>query len=107
MDINTALAFSGLGVAAVATSVLGFRRLQLSRAKHRSLAGHSRMARRMARFVPFYEYDETRFFCSDGAGPDVATQRRDGFMRLAATFASKFPETTRQTADIARRVSDL
>ena len=109
MDIDsTALAFSGLGIAAFATSVFGLRRrLQLSRAKHRSLAGHSRMARRMARFVPFYEYDESRFFCSDGAGPEIATRRRDGFMRLATQFAAKFPETTRQTAEIARRVSDL
>jgi glutamate-1-semialdehyde 2,1-aminomutase len=109
MDIDgIALAFSGLGTAALATSVMGLRRrLQLSRAKHRSLAGHSRMARRMARFVPFYDYDESRFFCSDGAPDEVATQRRDGFTRLAAQFAAKFPETTRQTADIARRISDL
>ena len=50
MDISgTALAFSGLGTAALATSVLTLRRrLQLSRAKHPSLTGHSRMARRMA-----------------------------------------------------------
>ncbi len=108
MDISgTALGFSGLGVAALATSVLGLRRLQLSRAKHRSLAGHSRMARRMARFVPFYEYDESRFFCSDGAGSEVAARRRAGFRRLAARFQTKFPETTRQTAEIARRISDL
>jgi glutamate-1-semialdehyde 2,1-aminomutase len=109
MDISgTALAFSGLGAAALATSVFSLRRrLQLSRAKHRSLAGHARISRRLARFVPFYAYDESRFFCSDGAPDDVAAQRRDGFMRLAALFATKYPETTRQTADIARRISDL
>jgi glutamate-1-semialdehyde 2,1-aminomutase len=109
MDISgTALAFSGLGAAALATSVFSLqRRLQLSRAKHRSLAGHARISRRLARFVPFYAYDENRFFCSDGAPTDVAGQRRDGFMRLAALFEAKFPETTRQTAEIARRISDL
>jgi glutamate-1-semialdehyde 2,1-aminomutase len=109
MDFDgTALAFSGLGAAALATSVLTLRRrLQLSRAKHRSLAGHARIARRMARFVPFYAYDESRFFCSDGAGPDIAARRRDGFMRLAALYQCRFPETTRQTAEIARRISDL
>ena len=59
MDIDTALAFSGLGAAALATSVLSLRRrLWLSRAKHPSLAGHVRIARRMARFVPFYEGGE-------------------------------------------------
>jgi glutamate-1-semialdehyde 2,1-aminomutase len=109
MDFSgTALAFSGLGAAALATSVLGLRRrLQLSRAKHRSLTGHARIARRMARFVPFYAYDESRFFCSDGAPADIAAQRRVAFMRLAALFDAKFPETMRQTADIARRISDL
>ena len=40
-------------------------RLQLSLAKHRSLAGHSRMARRFASWVPFYEYDEANFFGVD------------------------------------------
>ncbi len=30
-------------------------RLRLSAAKHRSLTGHSRMARRFAALVPFYE----------------------------------------------------
>ena len=34
-------------------------RLQLSRAKHRSLTGHARMARRFASLVPFYEYGDT------------------------------------------------
>ena len=36
-------------------------RLQLSRAKHRSLTGHARMSRRLASLVPFYEYDEEPF----------------------------------------------
>ena len=27
-----------------------------------SLAGHSRMAKRVARLIPFYEYDEAQFF---------------------------------------------
>ena len=30
-------------------------RLQLSRAKHRSLAGHSRLSRRLACWLPFYD----------------------------------------------------
>jgi len=30
-------------------------RLELSRAKHRSLSGHSKMSRRVARLLPFYE----------------------------------------------------
>ncbi len=41
---STALAFSGLGAAALATSLVKLkRRLELSKAKHRSLTGHARM----------------------------------------------------------------
>jgi hypothetical protein len=40
------------------------RRLQLSRAKHRSLAGHARMARRVAALIPGYAYDEASFFAA-------------------------------------------
>ena len=43
------------------------RRLELSRAKHRSLAGHSRMAQRVARLLPGFAYDEARFFAADDA----------------------------------------
>jgi glutamate-1-semialdehyde 2,1-aminomutase len=57
-------------------------RLQLSRAKHRSLTGHSRMARRFASLVPFYEYDDATFFRRIRRPPSGcgAAQR---FMRLA------------------------
>ena len=41
----------------------------LSRAKHRSLAGHSKMSRRVARLLPFYEFDGDKYFGCDGA-PD-------------------------------------
>ena len=82
-------------------------RLQLSRAKHRSLSGHSRMARRFASLVPFYEYGESRFFDTDGAPADVAAARRAGFLRLAAVFAERFKKTGALTAEVAGSVSDL
>jgi glutamate-1-semialdehyde 2,1-aminomutase len=82
-------------------------RLQLSRAKHRSLSGHSRMARRFASLVPFYEYDESRFFRADAAPDDIAAARRASFMRLAATFAERFKKTLELSGDIAGAVSDL
>ncbi|MGD0433532.1 MAG: hypothetical protein ABSA58_20825, partial [Acetobacteraceae bacterium] len=47
-------------------------RLELSMAKHQSLTGHSRMARRVASLIPFYDYDENRFFRSDDAPEDIA-----------------------------------
>ncbi len=54
-------------------------RLELSRAKYRSLAGHARMSRRVAALIPFYEYDEDRFFHADNAPAEIAAQRRNGF----------------------------
>jgi glutamate-1-semialdehyde 2,1-aminomutase len=82
-------------------------RLQLSRAKHPSLTGHSRMARRLASLVPFYEYDGDRFFRADAAPDDVAAIRRAGFTRLAGLFAGRFKRTAEATAQIAGAVSDL
>jgi glutamate-1-semialdehyde 2,1-aminomutase len=109
MDIGgTALAFYGLGAGVVTASLVALkRRLQLSRAKHASLTGHARIARRIAALVPFYEYDERRFFRSDNAPTKIAALRRDGFMRLSALYASRFGETARRTAEVADTISDL
>ena len=76
-------------------------RLQLSRAKHRSLAGHAKMSRRLARLIPFYEYDESQFFGSDGAPEDVAAARRAGFERLSRVFAERFQKTAALTGEFA------
>jgi glutamate-1-semialdehyde 2,1-aminomutase len=82
-------------------------RLQLSLAKHRSLTGHARMSRRLAALVPFYEYGEEHFFRADEAPPEVAATRREGFMRLAATFAERYVVTAARTAELADSISDL
>jgi glutamate-1-semialdehyde 2,1-aminomutase len=82
-------------------------RLQLSRAKHRSLAGHSKWSRRFARLVPFYEYSEAEIFSADGAPAEIAAQRRAAFMRLAALFDQRFAKTAAATATIASGVSDM
>jgi glutamate-1-semialdehyde 2,1-aminomutase len=82
-------------------------RLELSRAKHRSLAGHSRWSRRFAALVPFYEYGESEFFSADGAPADVAANRRAAFMRLAAMFAQRYEKTASLTANIQNGVSDM
>src|SRR5271156_3953417 len=108
MDGTTALAFYGLGAAAVAASVATLRkRLELLQAKHKSLAGHSRIARRLAGFVPFYDYGEDRFFCSDGAPAEIAERRRAGFARLSALYKTRFAETIRRTAEAAETIADL
>src|SRR5258708_33386077 len=109
MDIGgTALAFYGLGAGVVAASLVALkRRLQLSKAKHASLSGHARMARRLAALGPFYEYDERRFFCSDNAPAKIAALRRDGCMRLSALYASRLAETARHTQEVVDIICDL
>ncbi len=105
---STSFAFYGLGAAAVATSVATLKkRLELSQAKHRSLAGHSQIARRLAGFVPFYDYDEDRFFSSDDAPEEIVARRRDGFARLSALYRTRFAETIRRTAEASETISDL
>jgi glutamate-1-semialdehyde 2,1-aminomutase len=82
-------------------------RWQLSLAKHRSLTGHSRMARRFASLVPFYEYGEPQFFNTDGAPENIAAARRAGFRRLGQVFAERFKKTAGLTGEIGAGVSDL
>ena len=104
----TTLAFYGIGAAAVASSVATLKkRLELSQAKHRSLAGHGRIARRLARLVPFYDYDEARFFRSDDAPDEIAARRRAGFARLSALYKTRFAETIRRTDEAREAISDL
>ena len=58
MATNEAYLLYGLGAAVAALTLPALRtRLELSRAKHPSLSGHSRMARRVASLIPYYGYD--------------------------------------------------
>jgi len=105
---NTALTFYLTSGAAVAAALARIKtRLELSKAKHPSLAGHSKMARRVARLLPGYEYDETQFFASDDAPEDVAAQRRAGFKRLSALYAERFAKSAAMTTEVAQSISDM
>jgi len=57
--------------------------------------------------VPFYEYDEERFFRSDDPPADIAWRRRAGFVRLAELFRKRFAQTRRLTAELEVTLSDL
>ena len=85
----------------------GRRRLQLSRAKHRSLVGHPRMAKRVARLIRFYEYDADRFFRADNAPGDVAEKRRRGFARLGELYRARYAKTIALTQSAREGLSDL
>jgi glutamate-1-semialdehyde 2,1-aminomutase len=98
---------SGGVVAVGAFLAKGKPRLALSRAKHRSLAGHARMSRRVAGLLPFYEYDDKQFFTCDGAPDDVAATRRAGFERLSGLYRERFAKSAAATKEMATGVSDL
>ncbi|GAC1308650.1 MAG: aminotransferase class III-fold pyridoxal phosphate-dependent enzyme [Steroidobacteraceae bacterium] len=83
------------------------RRLTLSAAKHNSLTGHSRWARRFARWVPFYDYDGMAFFAADGAPDNVAMHRRASFAALSKVYANAYHTSEALTQEIEGTVSDL
>jgi glutamate-1-semialdehyde 2,1-aminomutase len=85
----------------------GHARLTLSRAKHKSLAGHVRMSLRVARLVPAWGYDEHLFFRADGAPEEVARQRQAGFEALSALYKARFVKTAALTREAAQGLSDL
>jgi glutamate-1-semialdehyde 2,1-aminomutase len=104
----TILAASVAGAAALSAPLLSAkRRIALSLAKHRSLAGHARLAQRIASWIPFYEYEEHRFFRSDNPPENIAIRRRDGFLRLAAIYQERFARTSALTAQVRSGASDL
>lgn len=82
-------------------------RLELSYAKHRSLAGHPRMARRVASLLPSYSYAEDQAFAVDGAPPDVVALRKAAFASLVARCQERYPKSLAASAQAAASLSDL
>ena len=105
--MTTPYAYLAGGIILLYLARKAYVRLQLSLAKHRSLGGHSRMARRFASWVPFYEYDEAAFFQADSAPAEVAAARRSAFMRLSDRLTARAKLTVAETAGLAGMVSDL
>ena len=99
---------SSLSAGAAALTLPALKsRLELSRAKHPSLAGHARLARRVAAMVPGYAYGEDSFYRSDDAPPEIEARRRAGFGRLSVLFHNRFPCTLALTAEAKEGLSDL
>lgn len=109
--METSLPILSLSAAALAGAAAAFPKIQarlaLSRAKHRSLSGHSKMSKMVARMVPKYEFDIDDFFRSDGAPADVAMQRQDGFFRLAGVYQDRYPKGRALTSEVTDHISDL
>jgi glutamate-1-semialdehyde 2,1-aminomutase len=82
-------------------------RILLSKAKHRSLRGHAKMALRVARHIPYYEYGDDEFFSTDGAPREVVERRRAGFERLASSLAKRHEKTLERSAALEDSMPDL
>ena len=93
--------------ALAATAPRAWRRLELSRAKHPSLTGHSRMAKRVAAQLPGYVYDDQRFFDSDGAPANVVATRRAGFEALSRLLRTRHARSIAATREARPALSDL
>lgn len=107
MNKKALAALAGTAAAGLIAATRGRERLRLSRAKHKGLGGHVRMAKRVAGQIPFYSHPEERFFRADGCDDAVAARRRDGFRRLAELYAARFPKTLALTAETRAGLSDL
>lgn len=103
--------YVALGAVGSTALFVAFRKAQarvdLSFAKHRSLAGHPRMARRIAALLPSYSYDEEHAFAVDGAPPEVVAKRRAAFSSLIARGQARYPKTLQASAVAAESLSDL
>jgi glutamate-1-semialdehyde 2,1-aminomutase len=82
-------------------------RILLSRAKHRTLQGHPRLALLLARSVPAYAYGEEEFFGGDQAPAEVVRSRRSGFEHLASELRERAPRTLELSAELEGSLSDL
>lgn len=81
-------------------------RLLLSRAKHRSLAGHPRISLRLSRLMPAYSFTQVEAFSADGAPEDVQSSRHAAFVALGAQLRAMAPHSNAIAADIRAGLSD-
>ncbi|WP_246381561.1 aminotransferase class III-fold pyridoxal phosphate-dependent enzyme [Novosphingobium chloroacetimidivorans] len=99
------------GILGAAAAIVGAEkareRLRLSRAKHRSLTGHVRMAKRVAGLVPGYALTPDEFFRADDAPVEVTGRRRAALDRLSAFYVERFAKTRAYTAEIRDSIPDL
>jgi glutamate-1-semialdehyde 2,1-aminomutase len=102
--LAVACAIAGLGLLLLNKV---YTRLLLSRAKHPSLTGHSKMSRRLARLTRFFEYDAGRYFSSDLAPADVASRRKAGMERLRQRIVETSPQTLRYSQSLESSISDV
>ena len=107
LNVPALALYAGAGAAALWAAARLRQRLELSRAKHPSLAGHPRTARRIAGWMPSYHYREEQMLGVDGASAERVAQRRLALNRLVQALQSRFARSLAQTGALAEGLSDL
>ncbi|WP_137732649.1 aminotransferase class III-fold pyridoxal phosphate-dependent enzyme [Pseudaquabacterium pictum] len=106
--MNETLALTAVALASAALVLpAAKRRLELSIAKHPSLTGHARMAKRVAALLPGYAYDAERFFNSDQAPAEAVSRRRAALQKLAQQLGDRHARSLALTRQAADGLSDL
>lgn len=83
------------------------QRLQLSLAKSPGLGGHLRWAKRFARVIRTYSYDDKNWLEIDGAPAQIVAQRKIAFQTLSQTLRDRSPKTLSYSAQAKTMLSDL
>jgi glutamate-1-semialdehyde 2,1-aminomutase len=107
LDLNALLIYGVSTVAFLSAARRIKQRVELSRAKHRSLAGHPRIAKRISALLPNYCYTEDNAWGLDGAPPAVVAQRRTALNDLTTQLQQRFAKSLQSSVDIADSLSDL
>lgn len=82
-------------------------RLQLSKAKHPSLRGHSKWSRRITSKIPYFSYNESHYFTCDGAPEHIALQRKEALHNLATNVNQACSKTIDYCSKLEKSISDI
>lgn len=107
MDMTTLALYGGGAVALWRVLARARQRLELSLAKHRSLAGHPRTAKRVAALLPRYAYTEDQMLRVDGAPTEIVALRRAALERMVDTHQQRFAKSLACTVKAADGLPDL
>lgn len=107
INLTSLALYGAAGLALLAGLRRVKNRAELSLAKHGSLAGHPRNARRLASFLPSYSYDEAHAFGVDGAPEEIVARRKIAFDNLVTQLQKLSPKSLQETADVVNGLSDL
>jgi len=82
-------------------------RLQLSKAKHPSLRGHSKWSRRITSKIPYFSYNESYYFTCDGAPENIALQRKKALYALAEEVTQTCSKSLNYCDELEESISDI